>query len=202
MLKLKLKQWAVLTSSILAGLGMLTGCGSVTPGTNTTNVSSSTVNKGYLSYVPSQYAAAPTETKKWLNSNPATKSVTVTITIPANGLSLNGYYHGFAAIEVPVGWKMTVNLQNHNPDVDGRLAVVTPNDVTRGSNIIPAVPGGEMTNSTSSNGSSGVQTMQFTPTKAGNYLIESVSAGMSGSWLWLIVSPNASQPTVKLKKTQ
>lgn len=189
---------ALLVASILLGLGGLTGCGTTSVATNTAQSASNT-QRGYQAFQSDKYTSAPSLTKQWMKTNETTHSVTVNLSVLPNGLSLNGYYHGFAEIEVPVGWAVTLSFHNKNPDMVGKLAVVSPKDIFRAS--VPSAIEGTVVNDTpAGNSSAGGMTMQFTPKKAGVYVVESVPTVVSGTWLWFVVNSKATNPEVKLRK--
>ncbi|QSO49356.1 hypothetical protein [Alicyclobacillus mengziensis] len=188
------KLWLLAGASIVVGLSV-TGCG-YTPA-NVTKVPPVTPGKKqYLTYQPDKYVSAPSLTQKWLKTDTTSHFVTVFLTLPANGLALNGYYNGFAEIDVPVGWKVTLSFRDENPDISGNLAVVLPHYVGQRT-VSPAISGalGSSANSTTE-----PTTLTFTPTKTGNYVVESVPTAASGSWLWFVVTPKSETPQVKLRK--
>ena len=188
------KLWLLAGTIIVGGL-TVTGCG-YTPA-NVTKVPPVTPGKKqYLRYQPDKYVSAPSLTQKWLKTDTTTHFVTVFLTLPANGLGLNGYYNGFAEIDVPVGWKVTLSFRDENSDISGKLAVVFPQNVGKGT-VSPAISGAV---GSSANSTSRPTTLTFTPSKTGNYVVESVPTAASGSWLWFVVTPKSTTPQVKLRK--
>jgi hypothetical protein len=187
--------WLFAAALMIGGLGIVTGCGSPSVTAVSTHPSSQGV-KGYLTYQPDKYASAPSLTEKWLKPDAATRSVAVSLILPTSGLSLNGYYNGFAAIDVPVGWKVSLSFRNENPDISGKLAVVRPENVTQGI-VVPAITGAV---GSSANSTTKPTTLTFTPDKTGTYVVESVPTALSGSWLWFVVTPSSTTPQVKLRK--
>lgn len=140
-----------------------------------------------------------TVTQAWLVVDRRAKTVTIRLSLPLNNLSLNGYSHGFAELDVPLGWRVRVVFHNHNRVVAGGLMVVHPQDIVRGTNATPALRGAAMPDIVTGIQAGQSAIFEFTAVRSGNYVLESALTASSGSWIWFVVTAANGQPVVKTR---
>lgn len=136
-------------------------------------------------------------TSKWMQVDSNSHAVTIVVTIPVDNLSLNGFNNGFADITVPQGWRVSIQFHNQNPVVAGSIAIVNAKDMTKGSEVQPALAGGAMPNYQSGIPAGESSSFSFVTSTQGTYVIESPLSWASGTWLWFdVTNTNGSRPSV------
>jgi sulfocyanin len=148
-------------------------------------------------------SAAPGTTKvnAFMSYDSGARTVAITLIAALNsaqgGFNFNGGSSGNQVMTVPAGW--TVNIDFHNHDAIPHSAIVVKDQTP-----IPAAPSDPAfprayTNDLVSGlpAQTGHDTMQFTATPAGSYLIACGVPGHapSGMYIRLVVSPTAKVPS-------
>lgn len=176
---------------------LVTGCGSQSQNTvqGTTNGEQLVVPK----HVASAFAPSSALTSSWLKSDAQQKTVALTVTLAANQLALNGYSHGFAEVDVPAGWTVTVRFKNNNSILPGGLMVVKPADLVSAKKVSPAIAGATMKQPYQGIGLNQTETFSFQTGTPGSYVLESVPSAVSGTWMWFEVTSQSGVPAVLLK---
>ncbi|WDL97495.1 sulfocyanin-like copper-binding protein [Alicyclobacillus sp. ALC3] len=186
---------SVAVMALVSGCGIFPSGGSSLGSSGTVNIDANTPPR----YVVNDYVTNTRLSTSWLQTNVATKTVTLLVSLNANNLSLNGYSHGFADIDVPVGWHVTVKFTNKNGLVPGSLMVVKPSALVSGKHASAALQGAATALPYQGIGLNQSQSFSFLADKAGTYLLWSAPTAGSGTWMWFRVVANSSSPVVKVK---
>lgn len=187
----------ILYVTVILGIGGLSGCGSISHEASITNTKtvSAPANREFEHLQQSEYVTAPSLTKKWMQIDTSAHSLTVSVVLSGENLSLDGYYHGFAEIEIPVGWKVHFSFTDQNPNLSGKFAIVKPRDMEL-SHVTPAFSGA-ITPNISNNKPAII--FQIRPLQSGTYKVEFISLAPEGAWLWLYVNSQSDTPEMKVK---
>lgn len=181
--------------ALVSGCGIFPSGGSSLGSSGNVNIDANTPPR----YIVSDYVTNTRLSGSWLHTNVATKSVTLSVSLNANNLSLNGYSHGFADVDVPMGWHVTVNFTNKNSLVPGSLMVVKPSALVSGKYVAAALHGAATKLPYQGIGLNQSQSFSFVADKAGTYLLWSAPTAGSGTWMWFRVISNITAPVVKVK---
>jgi hypothetical protein len=138
-------------------------------------------------------------TSNWIKAASSKHAVIIQLQTPVNNLSINGYSHGFAKIIIPLNWNVTIHFKNANQVIREGIVVTSHANIAKGTKASPVFTGAATSDYLHGTPPNGTRTFTFTPTKTGNYVIESVQTGQSGTWLWFIVSAAATQPVVETR---
>lgn len=178
---------------------LVSGCGSTsgaTAGQGTTNGAKLVVPN----HIASEFTPSQSLTDNWIQSDTQKQTVTLSVTLNANQLALNGYSQGFAEVDIPTGWQVTVHFKNNNSILPGGLMVVQPADVVSSKKAVPVFSGATMKQPYQGIGLHQTATFSFQTGSPGNYVLESAPSAVSGTWLWFVVTPKQSKaPTVLVR---
>jgi len=198
-----LRKYAGVSGLLAVGLTLLlTGCAGPAGPTTGQSAGNEAPNNGtsVVNNVPAKSGVFHTNaalTSKWMQVDSSSHAVTLDLTIPVDNLSLNGFNNGFADITVPQGWHVIIQFHNQNPVVAGSIAVVNVRDMTKGSDVQPALAGAAMPNYQSGIPAGESSSFSFVTSTQGTYVIESPLSWASGTWLWFdVTNTKGSNPRV------
>lgn len=148
----------------------------------------------------------------WLRADIAARTVTVDLAAGVDKASgswhFNGFANGDATLVVPTGWRVTMQLANHDPDVPHSVMVIAaPADESEipasAEDTQPAIPGASSPRPTEGIGPGQAETIAFTAAPAGDYLLFCgvPGHGVTGMWLRFEVEDGAAQPYVLAGKS-
>ena len=125
----------------------------------------------------------PPDPSQYLHVDAATQSVVVTLIAghPAtnNQFNYDGYSNGALVVTVPVGWKVTVQCQNHGTVPNSCAVVSNAHDKA------PMDPSWSTPNPVRGLDPGQSASFAFTPTRSGSYRIASLVGGNEASGMWL-----------------
>lgn len=138
---------------------------------------------------------------RFLSYDSSAKSVALTLVAAANsaqgGFNFNGGSVGNQTITVPLGWEIDIDFQNHDAVPHSALVIAAQNPLPAmpdkpafprayTSHLIDGLPA-----------QTGHDTMRFTASRAGDYLIACGVPGhaLSGMFIRFVVSADATAPT-------
>ena len=124
----------------------------------------------------------PPDPMTFLRADPSARTAILTLIAgyPATDYQFNydGYGSGSLVITIPVGWKVTVQCENHST-VPNSCAVVAGKGDTQ-----PLEPGWSTPEPAKGLAPGGSAAFVFTPTKPGSYRIASLVGGNEASGMW------------------
>jgi sulfocyanin len=142
-----------------------------------------------------------TTVNRYLSYDPSAKSVALTLIAAANnaqgGFNFNGGSVGNQTITVPLGWDINVDFQNHDV-VPHSAVVIAAQDPLPAMPEKPAFPRAYTSHLIDGlPAQTGRDTMRFTASRAGNYLIACGVPGhaLSGMFIRFVVSADATAPS-------
>jgi sulfocyanin len=142
-----------------------------------------------------------TKVNKFLSYNVAAKTVAISLTAALNsaqgGFNFNGGSSGNQTITVPVGWKVSIDVYNVDAIPHSAILITDQSPVPNGPSQ-PAIPRAYTDHlSDGLPAQTGHDSMNFTATPAGNYLIACGVPGHapSGMYIRFVVSATAQAPT-------
>ncbi|MEN3940750.1 sulfocyanin-like copper-binding protein [Prosthecobacter sp. SYSU 5D2] len=130
------------------------------------------------------------------------KSVKVKLVATFNavnyGMNFNGYSHGKAVLTIPTGWKVDVTFINPSPIPHS--AIVTEQAETKKLQVPEPYFEGGATPKHLTGMTMGQADFSFTPDEAGEFALACgfPAHAVAGHWISLIVSDDATVPTLKL----
>lgn len=194
----RVKRLVVGLTAAVAIAALVSGCGASPSGSQFGSSGSGglTVPK----YIPSEYTQSTKLTHSWMQPDASAKTVVIAVILNANELSMNGFSHGFAEVDIPVGWQVTVNFTNKNNVLPGGLMVVAPSAVVSTKHVLPVFAGAAMKQPYQGIGLNQSASFTFSADKPGTYVLWSAPSGVSGTWLWFNVVKGSTTPVVKVKR--
>ncbi len=142
-----------------------------------------------------------TKVNRFLSYDSSARSVTLDLVAAANsaqgGFNFNGGSVGNQTITVPLGWSIEIDFQNHDV-VPHSAVVIAPESPLPSVPDKPAIPRAYTSHLIDGlPAQTGHDTMRFTASPAGDYLIACGVPGhaLSGMFIRFVVSPNAAAPS-------
>ena len=155
---------------------------------------------------PAAAAARPAQSSQidsnWLSVDSAGKTATFQLTAGLTGLNgglnFNGFKDGGLTVTVPVNWTVVVQFTNHDGMLPHSAEVIDSVKPMPAGPVDPAFARAMTVRLTQGLGSGEKDTMRFTASKAGSYLIFCAvpGHGLAGMWIHLRVSATDKKPTL------
>ncbi|MBO0681966.1 MAG: hypothetical protein J2P45_02325, partial [Candidatus Dormibacteraeota bacterium] len=120
-------------------------------------------------------SSSPAGPSQYLTADQAAKSATLKLNI--TGFNFDGYRQGQMVVNVPQGWKVTVDCSNKT-SVAHSCAIAAPNATT------PAFPGASSPNPTAGLQPGDAATFTFTADQVGAYRIACLVPGHESGGMW------------------
>jgi sulfocyanin len=138
----------------------------------------------------------------WLSYDSAASLVTFSLVAGlggANGgMNFNGAVRGGIELTVPVGWRVTVKFRNADRMQPHSVVVIPMTPQVPATAGRPAFAGAATRRIAQGTAPDGHEDLRFTPDHAGEYIIFCgvPGHGMAGMWIRLVVSAEATHPTI------
>ena len=151
---------------------------------------------------PAPTTQSPQIDCNWLSVDSASKTATFQLTAGLTGLNsalnFNGFKDGGLTVTVPVNWNVVIQFTNHDGMLPHSAEVIDTVKPMPAGPLDPAFPRAMTVRLTQGLGSGEKDTIRFTASKAGSYLIFCgvPGHGLAGMWLHLRVSATDKQPTL------
>ena len=151
---------------------------------------------------PAPTTQSPQVDCNWLSVDSATKTATFQVTAGLTGLNsalnFNGFKDGGLTLTVPVSWSVVIQFTNHDGMLPHSAEVIDSVKPMPAGPLDPAFPRAMTVRLTQGLGSGEKDTMRFTASKAGSYLIFCgvPGHGLAGMWIHFRVSATDKQPTL------
>jgi hypothetical protein len=142
--------------------------------------------------------SSPSPAASFLQSDPSTKSVTLTLISSYDsdnaGFNFDGYDSGKMVVSVPDGWKVTVNCGNKGTSFHS-CAIVN-----KGGDQTPAIQGASTPNPTGGFPPGATQTFTFTASSPATYRISCLVPGHDDSGMWdTFIVTSSGEPSISFK---
>jgi hypothetical protein len=144
----------------------------------------------------------PQREKDYLVSDAERKTAVFQLTAGielGNRVSFNAVNRGARVLSIPVGWKLTVNFVNQDPELPHSAVVVASTDVVPEELSVPAFAGARTVKLEEGLLEGDSDEMTFIADRVGRYLLACGVLGHAqrGQWLTLTVSDSISSPTYR-----
>jgi uncharacterized cupredoxin-like copper-binding protein len=138
----------------------------------------------------------------WLTVDTTAKTATFQLTAGLTGLNgglnFNGYKDGGLTLTVPLNWKVVIAFRNHDTVLPHSAEVVDTVKPLPPGAVDPAFPRAQTVRLQQGLSAEEADTIRFTATKAGSYLIFCAvpGHGLAGMWIRFKVAPADKRPTL------